>query len=160
MRCRMILRVVTKTWCPLAFHRKFSWESSSFKPWLSMLNAQKGHIFPFSGRKNPWVIYKELCLGHLPLSYCLIRTPKSALPVFNCLPNNNSPLWKQEENWSWNVSCSGFRDHYCGCAGQLLASFFFLSLVTVPEFFAACKESCVWWPRASGFCNRASESCS
>ena len=71
----MILRVVTKTWCPLAFHRKFSWESSSFKPWLSMLNAQKGHIFPFSGRKNPWVIYKELCLGHLPLFLCSIVYP-------------------------------------------------------------------------------------
>ena len=38
--------------------------------------------------------------------------------------------------------------------------FFSLSLVTVSEVFAACNESRVWWPRASGFCNRASESCS
>ena len=43
----MIFRVVTKTWCPLAFHRKFSWESSSLSLDYQCLMPKKATYFPF-----------------------------------------------------------------------------------------------------------------
>ena len=86
----------------LASHRNFLGESSSFKPWLSMLNAclKRPHISLFQGERIHDLFIKSY-LWHLPLSYCLIHTPESAPPVFNCLPDN-SPLWKREGTWNRN----------------------------------------------------------
>ena len=107
--------------------QKFSWESSSFKPWLSMLNAclKRPHISLFQGEGIHDLFLKSYVFWHLPLSYCLIHTPESVLPVFSCLPDN-SPLWKREGTWNQNSSHNIlFLGSLLGTCSSAIGQFFF-----------------------------------
>ena len=107
-----------------------------------MLNAclKRPHISLFQGEGIHDLFLKSYVFGHLPLSYCLIHTAESALPVFNCLPDN-SPLWKREGTWNQNASHNIlFLGSLLGTCSSAIGQFFFLSLVTVPEVFVKKKE--------------------
>ena len=58
--------------------------------------------------------------------------------VFN---DSYSPLLERERNWCWNASRNCFWDRCWGSAVQLLANFFSLCLVTVPEVFAKVNST-------------------
>ena len=63
--------------------------------------------------------------------------------------------FKRERDWSQSESCKYFWDRYWGCAGQLLAYFPLMFLVTVPEFIA--KFNSAQFPSRMGQFESASE---
>ena len=106
---------------------------------------------PYTSLSIHLFLYAPACVACVSVCFRSKERPRNGIPgkFFAPKPNGNacyagyvcaknsvfihSPLSKREEDWSQNASCRYFWDRYWGRAGQLLAYFFPLSLVTVPE---------------------------